>query len=24
MEELGPAAHLAPYPGQPADFRVPG
>ena len=23
-EELGPAAHLAPYPGQPADFRVPG
>ncbi len=24
VEELGPAAHLAPYPGQPADFRVPG
>ena len=23
-EELGPAAHLTPYPGQPADFRVPG
>ena len=22
VEELGPAAHLAPYPGQPADFRV--
>jgi CMP/dCMP kinase len=24
VEELGPAAHLAPYPGRPADFRVPG
>jgi len=24
VEELGPAAHLTPYPGQPADFRVPG
>jgi cytidylate kinase len=24
MAELGPAAGLAPYPGKPADFRVPG
>ena len=24
VEELGPATGLAPYPGQPADFRVPG
>ena len=24
VEELGPAAGLAPYPGKPADFRVPG
>ena len=24
MEELGPAAGLAPYPAKPADFRVPG
>ncbi len=23
VEELGPAAGLAPYPGKPADFRVP-
>ena len=24
VEELGPAAGLASYAGQPADFRVPG
>jgi cytidylate kinase len=24
VEELGPAAGLAAYPGQPADFRAPG
>jgi len=24
VEELGPAAGLAPYPGKAADFRVPG
>ena len=24
VEQLGPAAGLAPYPGKPADFRVPG
>ena len=24
VEQLGPAADLAPYPGKPADFRVPG
>jgi CMP/dCMP kinase len=24
VEELGPAAGLAPYPGKPADFRAPG
>jgi cytidylate kinase len=24
LAELGPASGLAPYPGKPADFRVPG
>ena len=24
VEDLGPAAGLAPYPGKPADFRAPG
>ena len=24
VANLGPAADLAPYPGKPADFRVPG
>ncbi len=24
VEELGPAAGLAPYPGRPADFRAAG
>jgi CMP/dCMP kinase len=24
VEQLGPAADLAPYPDKPADFRVPG
>jgi len=24
VEQLGPAAGLAPYPGKAADFRVPG
>jgi cytidylate kinase len=24
VEQLGPAAGLAPYPDRPADFRVPG